>query len=145
MEIRKYIEEDVERVLEIWFESSSIAHDFLGLDQLKEQKNLIRDTYLPMAETWVVEEDGEIQGFISLLDHYVGGLFLHPDQQGLGIGRRLIEKAFQEKGFLTVGVYEKNLAARKFYERMGFLYENEEVQEETGEVVLNLKKGELPL
>ena len=40
MEIRKYKEEDVERVLEIWFESSSIAHDFLGLDQLKEQKNL---------------------------------------------------------------------------------------------------------
>ena len=145
MEIRKYKEEDVERVLEIWFESSSIAHDFLGSDQLKEQKNLIRDTYLPMAETWVVEEDGEIQGFISLLDHYVGGLFIHPDHQGLGIGRRLIEKAFQEKGFLTVGVYEKNLAARKFYERMGFLYENEEVQEETGEVVLNLKKGELPL
>lgn len=145
MEIRKYKEEDVERLLEIWLESSSIAHDFLGLDQLKEQKNLIRDTYLPMAETWVVEEDGEIQGFISLLDHYVGGLFLHPDQQGLGIGRRLIEKAFQEKGFLTVGVYEKNLAARKFYERMGFLYENEEVQGETGEVVLNLKKGELPL
>lgn len=145
MKIRKYKEEDMERLLEIWLESSSIAHDFLGLDQLKEQKNLIRDTYLPMAETWVVEEDGEIQGFISLLDHYVGGLFLHPDQQGLGIGRRLIEKAFQEKGFLTVGVYEKNLAARKFYERMGFLYENEEVQGETGEVVLNLKKGELPL
>ena len=145
MKIRKYKAEDMERLLEIWLESSSIAHDFLGLDQLKEQKNLIRDTYLPMAETWVVEEDGEIQGFISLLDHYVGGLFLHPDQQGLGIGRRLIEKAFQEKGFLTVGVYEKNLAARKFYERMGFLYENEEVQEETGEVVLNLKKGDLPL
>jgi len=145
LKIRKYKEEDMERLLEIWLESSSIAHDFLGLDQLKEQKNLIRDTYLPMAETWVVEEDGEIQGFISLLDHYVGGLFLHPDQQGLGIGRRLIEKAFQEKGFLTVGVYEKNLAARKFYERMGFLYENEEVQGETGEVVLNLKKGELPL
>ena len=145
MEIRKYKEEDLKRVLDIWFESSSIAHDFLGLDQLKEQKNLIRDSYLPMAETWVVVEDGELRGFISLLDHYVGGLFLHPDHQGLGIGRRLIEKALQEKGFLTVGVYEKNLASRKFYERMGFFYESREVQEETGEVVLNLKKGELPV
>lgn len=144
MEIRKYKEEDLKRVLDIWFESSSIAHDFLGLDQLKEQKNLIRDTYLPMAETWVVEEDGELRGFISLLDHYVGGLFLHPDHQGRGIGRRLIEKVFREKGFLTVGVYEKNLAARKFYDRMGFRYVDREVQEETGEVVLNLKKGGLP-
>ena len=93
----------------------------------------------------MVEGNGELQGFISLLDHYVGGLFIHPDQQGLGIGGRLIEKAFREKGFLTVGVYEKNLAARKFYDRRGFLYESREVQEETGEVVLNLKKGELPV
>ncbi len=50
-----------------------------------------RATGMPIAETWVVEQDGEMDTFMSLLDNMIGGLLTHPDHQGKGYGRALIE------------------------------------------------------
>lgn len=105
---------------------------------LQAQRTDIREKYLPIAQTWVAEDEGNICGFISLLDNYIGGLFIHPNYQGRGIGAALINKASAEKSTLTVGVYAKNENARKFYEKVGFSFVDQELQEETGEIVLNM-------
>nr|WP_255563964.1 GNAT family N-acetyltransferase [Hyphomonas sediminis] len=59
-------------------------------------------------------------GFISLLDTFVGGLFVKPGLQGFGIGRTLVEHAIGRKAELQLEVYADNLQACDFYRRLGF-------------------------
>ncbi|CDX01440.1 Acetyltransferase, GNAT [Desulfitobacterium hafniense] len=137
IKIRKFEPKDRDSIVEIWYKASIIAHDFIPKEIWEAEKTTIRDQYLPLAETWVAEEEGKVIGFISLLDQYIGGLFVEPSQQGKGAGTQLIQRAQEEKGHLTVGVYSKNSAARGFYRKHGFRKTNEELQTETGEIVIN--------
>jgi putative acetyltransferase len=138
MNIREYNNKDKDRILEIWYKASKQAHYFLSENLLQFQKKEIEYKYLAIATTWVAEESGIICGFISLLDNYIGGLFIDTQYQGRGIGKSLIDKAIDEKDFLTVGVYAKNKNARKFYQKTGFSFVGEELQKDTGEVVINM-------
>ncbi|QXR01339.1 GNAT family N-acetyltransferase [Streptomyces sp. WY228] len=72
------------------------------------------------------------------LDAEIGGLFVAPEAQGTGMGRRLVEHAAALHGSLTLEVYEKNTRARGFYARMGFVEESRRVDEEYDEVLLKL-------
>lgn len=58
--------------------------------------------------------------FISLLGSFVGGIFIAPERQGLGVGRRLIADAFARTGELSLEVYTENEQAVRFYSRIGF-------------------------
>ncbi|MFV0513825.1 MAG: GNAT family N-acetyltransferase [Jhaorihella sp.] len=111
---------DLERLSTIWFEASVRAHPFIGETRLIEQRCLIEEEYLPKAETSVACLDGEAVGFISLLGSFIGGIFIAPDRQGLGIGRELIADALARKGELSLEVYTENEQAVRFYDRLGF-------------------------
>lgn len=119
--IRPYSpEDDLKKLSRIWLDASLLAHPFIGEQRLREQRALIEDRYLPNAETWVACMDGQACGFISLLDTFVGGIFVSPDRQGLGIGRELISHALDLKGELELEVYTDNRQAVSFYTRLGF-------------------------
>ena len=111
---------DLEKVSALWLEASLKAHPFIGVSRLMEQQRLIEDTYLPKAETWVACLDRTPAGFISLLDSFVGGIFIAPDRQGLGIGRKLVAHALDRKGELSLEVYVANEQAFGFYRSLGF-------------------------
>nr|WP_272211546.1 GNAT family N-acetyltransferase [Marinicella sp. W31]MDC2877443.1 GNAT family N-acetyltransferase [Marinicella sp. W31] len=87
---------------------------------MNEQKALIETQYLPRAETWVACAGEKHCGFISLLDTFVGGIFVSPERQGSGIGRRLIAHGLSLKGELTLEVYTDNRQAVAFYAALGF-------------------------
>ncbi|GGX55078.1 acetyltransferase [Tateyamaria omphalii] len=111
---------DLKKLSNIWFDASSLAHAFVGHERLLEQRYLIETQYLPNAETWVAIQDEVPVGFISLLDTFVGGLFVAPHCQGTGIGRRLITHALDLKGALSLEVYTENVQALDFYNALGF-------------------------
>lgn len=111
---------DLKKLSNIWFEASLKAHPFIGEVRLTEQRKLIEEEYLPKAETSVADLGGEPVGFISLLGSFVGGIFIAPDLQGFGIGRRLIADAFARTGELSLEVYTENEQAVRFYNRIGF-------------------------
>ncbi len=111
---------DIERLSGIWLEASLKAHPFIGEPRLVEQRQLIEDEYLPQSETWVACHAGEAIGFVSLLDIHVGGIFVAPDRQGMGVGRMLIAHALQRKGQLSLEVYTANEQAICFYKSLGF-------------------------
>lgn len=81
---------------------------------------------------WVWEGDGGVQGFVYggpqrnralEYDAEIYELYVHPDAQGRGIGRRLIRAAFAEfvragRRSALVWVLEGN-PARFFYQRLG--------------------------
>jgi putative acetyltransferase len=118
--IRPYVSQDAERIIHIWRKASEYGHPFLSDDFHDMAATLIRDVYLPKAETHVTEINGTAVGFISLLDSHIGGLFLDPQFHGQGLGRALVEHAVKRKGPLTVEVFKENAHARRFYAACGF-------------------------
>ncbi len=119
--IRPYmLDSDLKKLSRIWLDASLLAHPFIGEQRLHKQRVLIEDRYLPNAETWVACTDNQPCGFISLLDTFVGGIFISPDRQGLGIGRQLIAHALSLKGRLELEVYTDNRQAMAFYMGLGF-------------------------
>ncbi|MXO66705.1 GNAT family N-acetyltransferase [Altericroceibacterium endophyticum] len=119
--IRRYASEtDLKKLSRIWLDASLLSHPFIGEKRLLERRNLIEEQYLPNAQTWVACIDHQPSGFISLLDTFVGGLFVSPEQQGRGIGRKLIAHSLNLKGELELEVYTDNRQAMSFYTRLGF-------------------------
>ncbi len=60
-------------------------------------------------------------------EFHLASIYLHPDFQGQGIGKRLIELAFEkgrDKGYdkIWLGVMEQNKPTLKWYEKLGFIF-----------------------
>lgn len=136
--IRPYVSEDADRILRIWRKASEFAHPFLSDAFHDMAADAIRDVYLPKAETYVTVLDETPIGFISLLDSHIGGLFLDPRFLGAGHGKALVAHAVKLKGPLTVEVFKKNTAARRFYEACGFRETGEYLHELAREVSLKM-------
>ena len=89
-----------------------------------------------VASDWdlfVADLDGEIVGMLALkpAEHQLDQLFLHPDHQGRGLGRQLLDFAkARSPGGLWLRTAEKNTRAIAFYERAGFVFERREPRPE---------------
>ncbi|WP_426123288.1 GNAT family N-acetyltransferase [Pararhizobium sp. PWRC1-1] len=123
---------DTKKLSGIWLDASLLAHPFIGASRLIEQRQLIEEKYLPNAETWVACHMGEPVGFISLMDTFIGGIFVAPDQQGRGIGRTLITHAVDRKGALSLEVYTENEQAMRFYTAFGFVEVSRRANDDEG-------------
>lgn len=131
--IRAYEEaSDLQKLSAIWFDASVRAHSFIGEKRLKEQRVAVETIYLPKAETWVACHRGEPVGFISLLDSFIGALFVAPERQGLGAGRVLVSHALSLKGELCLEVYTANTQALGFYKSLGFEELSRRAQDDEG-------------
>lgn len=140
--IRAYREDDLTRVLDIWYEASLIAHPFLDVVFLESERRAIAEEHMPNAESYVYERDGELLGFIALLGSEVGAIFVDPKEQRHGVGCRLMDHVCELKGELELDVFEDNRIGRAFYERYGFEFVSRHVHEPTGRRLLRLRLPE---
>lgn len=118
--IRAYELSDRDSVLHIWREASALAHPFLAKAKVAEAETMIRDSFLPVAETWLACPDGTPAGFIALLGEEAGGLFVLPAFQGQGLGQALLDHALTRRPRLELDVFAENRRAFGFYRRYGF-------------------------
>lgn len=137
--IRLYQAKDTEAVITLWYEASLLAHPFLSEDFLAEEKINLRERFLPHSETWVEEREGQVVGFISLVDNEIGGLFVQPRWQRQGVGRGLVDKARRLHDSLELEVFEANEHGRAFYARYGFVPVRQFRDGETGQMMLRLR------
>ena len=137
--VRHYHPSDLEDVLSSWENASKFAHPFLKDDFLAQERKNIPELYLPNADTWVVESDNQVVGFIALIGNEVGALFLQPMHQGNKAGKLMMDKAQALHGDLEVEVFEKNSIGRHFYSHYGFTLLEEKIHAPTRERVLRLK------
>jgi putative acetyltransferase len=126
-------------VLSAWENASKLAHPFLPEDFQNQVRKDIPALYLPNADTWVLETEGQVQGFIALLGNEIGAIFLQPEHQGKKLGKMMMDKAQELHGELEVEVFERNSIGRAFYDSYGFKLLERKVHVETNENLLRLK------
>lgn len=140
--------DEMGHLLALWLDSTTLAHPFITPDYWQESLPVVRDTYLPHAETWVSARQNTLDGFISIIDQqFIGALFVAPDRMGKGIGRELIAHAQQRFAWLSLEVYQKNLRAVHFYHARGFRIEDSAWQDDTHQPtwIMNWQADQRPL
>jgi putative acetyltransferase len=134
MEIRMAVPIDGGVLFDIWLRSLRATHRFVSEGDIQSMIPQVRD-YLTSSvpEFWVLCDDpGTIVGFMGMSGSKMESLFLAPEFQGRGGGRRLVRHAQSLHGELTVDVNEQNLAARGFYEACGFVVEGRSELDDQG-------------
>ncbi|MDD4363493.1 MAG: N-acetyltransferase [Atribacterota bacterium] len=130
--IRKFKMSDMEEILNIWLKASIESHYFIEKEYWIDKKSAMKDIYIPNSETYVHESNGQIDGFISLCEDILAAIFVHPEQQGRGIGKKLLKKAMDLRENLSLSVYKENYKSVAFYEKAGFYFVKEKIDSNTG-------------
>jgi putative acetyltransferase len=130
---------DVDELIRVWLASTIPGQSFLPEAHWRAMERDVREQLLPIADTWVVEEDGEVVAFMSIIDDLIGGLFTHPDRQGKGYGRALVEHARLLHDPVFVEVFEANEKALGFYRSCGFVDHELRTDDDSGLPILVLR------
>ena len=130
--IRLAERQDLDRIMEIWLEGNLQAHDFVDPAYWTGCLQEVREA-IAQADVWVWDENGRVEAFAGMVEHYLAGLFVSGAQRGKGIGGLLLEHIKEQRFPLTLHVYSRNAGAVQFYERHGFGTVSEYIDPETGQ------------
>lgn len=123
---------EIDHIMNIWLESTIQAHPFINEGYWRRNYNVVKMEYLPQSETFVYTENGEVFGFISIVNReFIGALFVKTKKQGEGIGAQLIEYIKWKYEKLSLAVYVENKDAVSFYQKMGFGIVTEQLNEDS--------------
>lgn len=131
--IRKLIPLDLDAVLDIWLNASIIAHDFIPKEYWQDKIQDMKTIYLPSSESYVLEHQNKIVGFVSLVENQIAAIFVDPAQQGQGFGKKLLDYTKNLRSHLELSVYAKNSKSIEFYKRQNFKIQKEEIEPEAQE------------
>ncbi|WP_052092097.1 GNAT family N-acetyltransferase [Paenibacillus sp. FSL H7-0357] len=120
MRIELHKQSDIDTLTDIWYRGSIQAHDFIDQEYWLSQKTEMRDKYIPMSDTYVIYNQSEIVGFVSMVEDYLAALFIDTSYQKNGYGKELINFMKIQKSKITLKVYKENTSATRFYEKNGF-------------------------
>lgn len=123
----------IDAVMDIWLKTTISAHSFIAEDYWNKSYDKVKNEYLPASRTFIYEEDGTVKAFISIIgSSFIGALFVSGEYQGQGLGKMLLDYCKELYPALTLCVYKDILQAVRFYERNGFVVEEERVNEDSG-------------
>ena len=85
--IRKYVDGDIDAVMQIWLNTNIQAHCFISPDYYKSNFDAVKEM-LPLAEIYVHEigNTNQIDGFIGLNNDCIEGIFIKEVAQSKGAG-----------------------------------------------------------
>lgn len=126
--IRKCRPSDLDAVARIWLNANLDAHSFVGATYWREARDAVR-AQIAQAEVYVVEEDNAIVGFVGLVGDFLAGLFVQADRRSHGLGAELLSYVKNIKSALTLHAYKQNARAVAFYQREGFVVQEDSVDE----------------
>ncbi len=93
-----------------------------GLHTPDEDRAFYRERIFPRCEVWgAAAEGGDIVGIIAFRDGWIDQLYVLPQHQGRGAGGALLAVAQAAWPALQLYTFQRNAAARRFYERRGFV------------------------
>lgn len=110
----------ISKLLSIWEASVRASHHFLTEADIVRLAPQAEGALRHIETLWVVEDDRRPIGFMGVQERKIEMLFLHPDYFRKGLGKELVQRAFDELSVEFVDVNEQNPDAKMFYEQMGF-------------------------
>lgn len=124
LRLRRAEPADAEEITKVFLASRAAAMPYLSRLHSDEQTLAwFGDVVLPGSTVWVTGrgDSAEIVGFAALDGHWLDHLYLRPDVWRRGIGSALLAKVKEAApGKLSLRVFQRNGAARAFYECHGF-------------------------
>lgn len=112
---------DADELACVWEASVRTTHAFLTEEDIQFYKTLLKEKYLSQVELYVIRNSrNAIAAFMGLSETEVEMLFVHPQEQGKGYGKRLLFYALCEKHINRVDVNEQNEKAFSFYKHLGY-------------------------
>ena len=120
MPIRLAGTHDIDTIADVFVASFAGLTFLPKLHTDADTRRWIREEMVPRHEVWVAELEGEIVGFAALSGDLLSHLYVHPAAQRRGVGTALLGlvKAERPNGF-RLWTFQRNEAARRFYERNG--------------------------
>lgn len=95
--------------------------DFLpAVHSATEDRDFIATVVMNENGVTIALRGGDIAGFIAIRKGWIDHLYVDPDHLRHGIGTRLLQAVMREATDLRLWTFQKNAAARAFYERHGF-------------------------
>ena len=130
--IRRFENKDLDQVMSIWLQVNMESHSFIEADYWKNNYEMVREM-IPKAEVLLSEENGQIRGFIGLIDTYIAGIFVRAAEQSKGVGTGLLHTVLKSRDNLRLNVYKKNMRSVSFYQHYEFQIINQGIDESTSE------------
>ena len=125
--IRLYRPEDLDPVVDLWYDTWHAAFPDLRHHEPKEEWRRRFEAEIAAEErVYVAELDGRIAGFLAVKERgggqgYLHEIFVAPDLQGQGIGSALMQLAKElAPAGLRLHTLQRNTQAAAFYEHHGF-------------------------
>ena len=91
-----------------------------GLHTPEEDRIFFRERVFANCEVWGAIDDGVI-GFIAFRNGWIDQLYVLPHRQKSGVGQVLLQVAKAASTSLRLWTFARNEAARRFYEKHGFV------------------------
>ncbi|MCL1940119.1 MAG: GNAT family N-acetyltransferase [Desulfovibrionaceae bacterium] len=123
---------------DIWLQASILAHDFIAPDFWRNNRNAMKEHYLPASTIYAAKKQAVIVGFAAVYQDSLAALFVSPEWWNKGIGSKLLRHAQMAHSKLSLNVYTKNSGAIRFYQKYGFSVLNEQICSHTGEPELRM-------
>ncbi|PRX34706.1 putative acetyltransferase [Orenia metallireducens] len=131
--IRNSNKDDLDKIVHLWYEVSLKAHDFIDKEYWKTSQQDMKEKYIPLSDTYIIEEDNQLRGFISMVDNYLAALFVASNFQSSGYGKRLLDHVKKNRDYIELKVFKKNKKAYNFYSNNEFIIEQELLSEDLKE------------
>ena len=146
MLVRKFIESDVEQILQLFYDT---IHTINAKDYSKSQldawgvENPEKDKWLDSLKhniTFITEINGKIVGFGDLNDKkYIDRLYTHKDYQGLGSASKILctlEQEAKKLGYTELYT-EASITAKPFFQNRGYKILQSQNKQHNGHVFVN--------
>lgn len=92
-----------------------------GLHTAAEDDWYFREVVFAEATVWGTFDGADLVGIAAVRPGWIDQLYVLPDHQGHGVGSGLLEVAKDGATQLDLWTFQRNLPARRFYERHGFV------------------------
>ena len=121
--IREAAASDADAIAEVHTASRRDAMPYLPeLHTDADTRSWVANVMLPAQQVWVAEIDGRVVAYAAVDPPWLEHLYVLPDAQGAGIGSALLANAREASpDLLVLWTFQRNAAARAFYERRGFV------------------------
>ncbi|WP_259779534.1 GNAT family N-acetyltransferase [Aestuariispira ectoiniformans] len=119
--IEKAVPGDFPALVDLWEGSVRATHDFLTEEDIAFFRNGLLNEWLEAVGPYCARnDDGEILGFVAVVEGNIEMLFIDASRRGQGVGKALFNFARTSLQATKVDVNEQNRQGVDFYRHIGF-------------------------